>query len=82
MLRFEPELMAHLIAPRPVLIVHGIENKLYGTTEASGLARAIGSSAELTWLDGAGHTEFMHDDDPIFGRMMNSLVRFFAEHLG
>lgn len=81
MLRFEPELMAHLIAPRPVLIVHGTENMLYGPAEASGLARAIGSSAELTWLDGAGHTEFMHDDDPVFGRLTNSLIRFFAEHL-
>lgn len=81
LLRFEPELLAGRVAPRPVLIVHGTENDLYAPAEASALAEAIGSSARLEWLQGTGHTEFMRDDDPTFQRMMGMLVEFFAEHV-
>lgn len=81
MFQFKPELMAHLIAPRPVLVVHGTENELYPPEEATHLAEAIGDSARLEWLDGAGHTEFMHDDHPTFKHLLSLLLRFFAQHL-
>lgn len=81
MLRFRPELMAHLIAPRPVVVIHGTENELYRPTEATQLVDAIGPSARLEWLEGAGHTEFMHDDHPVFQHMLSLLVEFFGKHL-
>lgn len=81
LLRFEPELMAHLLAPRPVLVVHGTENDLYAASEAEHVAAAVGPSAELVWLDGSGHTEFMRDEDPVFQRMMTLLIEFFGKQL-
>src|SRR5262249_60645968 len=37
LLRFSPERVAHQIAPRPLLIVHGADNHLYKPVEAQSL---------------------------------------------
>jgi len=50
----------------PLLIAHGDQNRLHPASEAESLYRAYGGPKELFWIGGAGHTEFMHDDDPKF----------------
>lgn len=63
LLRWDVE--AHAATMRiPILIFHGDRNALHPVGEAESLHRVYGGPKELNWIDDAGHTEFMHDDDP------------------
>jgi len=65
----------------PLLVAHGDRNMLHPTVEAESLMQAYAGPKELFWIEGAGHTEFMHDDDPKFlalaGRIEAWLSKLF-----
>jgi alpha-beta hydrolase superfamily lysophospholipase len=82
LLRFRPVEVVHHIAPRPLLVVHGAENRLHLAEEAQDLFDAAGEPRRLELLDGRGHTEWMFDDHPEFVRVMDLVDGFLAEALG
>lgn len=57
--RFRPMAAARRFAPRPMLVMHGEDDRHVPTSDARQLAQAHGS-AELSLLDGAGH-RLRHD---------------------
>jgi len=65
LLRWSPEAYAGEMSI-PLLIAHGDRNLLHPLAEAESLHRAYAGPKELFLLEGAGHTEFMHDEDPRF----------------
>lgn len=75
LLRFDPEAYAPRMTT-PLLIAHGTENRLHPPDEAESLFRAYAGPKELFWLHGAGHTEFMHDNDPRFRALGAELARW------
>jgi pimeloyl-ACP methyl ester carboxylesterase len=79
--RFRPERVVERIAPRPLLLVHGADNRLHPPAEAEELFRRAEEPKELVVLEGAGHTEWMHDDHPIFERLVAVLRAFFVRAL-
>lgn len=81
LLRFQPERHADRIAPRPLLLVHGDANRLHRPEEAHALYERAGEPRRLELLEGAGHTEWMHDDHPTFQRLAGLLADFLLEHL-
>jgi alpha-beta hydrolase superfamily lysophospholipase len=81
LLRFRPEEAAHRIAPRPLLVVHGSENRLHRPEEARSLYEHAREPKRLVLLEGAGHTEWMFDEHPTFTRLARMLHEFFAESL-
>lgn len=80
LLRFRPEDLADRIPPRPFVIMHGTANDLYAFTESERLAAAAGRPDALVRLEGAGHTEWMHDDHPLFRAVAERLTTFFSDH--
>lgn len=50
----------------PLLLAHADQNLLHPPSEAESLYGVYGGPKALFWIEGAGHTEFMHDDDPKF----------------
>lgn len=78
LLRFRPEQVAHRIAPRPLLVVHGEENRLHHPDEARSLYAHAAEPKRLVLLEGAGHTEWMFDEHPTFVRLVQTLDEFFA----
>lgn len=78
LLRFRPEAFVDRIAPRPLLLVHGAENKLHFPAESEELHRRAGEPRELVLLEGKGHTEWMLDGDPTFIHVA-ALVRTFLD---
>lgn len=75
LLRWNPE--AHGPSMRtPLLIAHGTRNALHPPTEAEALFSAYGGPKELYWIEGAGHTEWMFDDDPHFLGLGSRIVRW------
>jgi uncharacterized protein len=79
LLRFRPEEDVAQIAPRPLLLVHGADNRLNPASESIELHRRAGEPRELVLLDGVGHTEWMYDGNPTFTRLI-ATVRGFLEH--
>jgi fermentation-respiration switch protein FrsA (DUF1100 family) len=81
LLRFRPEDAVHRLAPRPLLLVHGADNRLHSPDEARELHRRAGEPKELVLLEGVGHTEWMADDDEAFLRLGTLVRKFLQESL-
>lgn len=80
LLRWYPE--AHAPQMRtPLLIAHGARNALHPATEAEALFSAYGGPKELYWIENAGHTEWMFDDNPHFQELGARLVRWLQRLL-
>jgi alpha-beta hydrolase superfamily lysophospholipase len=77
LLRFSPQRMVRRLNGRPLLIVHGAQNKLYRTEEAQSLYDEAAEPRQLVFLEGAGHTEWMFDDHPTFKKLIGLLDGFF-----
>lgn len=82
LLRFRPELVVDRIAPRPLLLIHGEENRLYPPEESKALHRRAGTEAELVLLEGRGHTEWMVSEHPTFRTVADRLATFLGDALG
>lgn len=78
LLRFRPEAYAPQMK-LPLLIAHGDRNELHPVSEARSLAQSYGGPVELFWLEGAGHTEFMHDDNPLFQRLAARISEWLSQ---
>ncbi|MHB8504183.1 MAG: alpha/beta hydrolase [Acidimicrobiales bacterium] len=78
LLRFRPQREAARIAPRPLLVVHAADNRLYRLEEAEAIATHAGEGARLEVIEGAGHTEWMYDEHPTYRRLAGILAEFFA----
>jgi pimeloyl-ACP methyl ester carboxylesterase len=82
LLRFSVEHLVGRIAPRPLFIAHGTENDLYSLSEARRLYQLAGEPRELHLLDGAGHSEWMHDDHETFRHLIGLITDFLRRSLG
>lgn len=79
LLRFRPERVADRIAPRPLLLVHAADNRLYPPSESEELFRRAQEPKQLVLLEGSGHTEWMFDDHPTFQRLVSILGSFLGD---
>jgi hypothetical protein len=60
----------------PILIAHGDNNRMHPPIEAESLYNKYPGPKQLFWLRGAGHTEFMDDDNPTFKRLAGAVAGF------
>jgi uncharacterized protein len=81
LLRFHPDRLAARISPRPVLLVHGADNGLYGVEEARAIYEQARDPKQIVVIEGAGHTEWMFDDHPTYQRLVGLLQAFFESAL-
>jgi uncharacterized protein len=81
LLRFWPEAVVERISPRPLLLLHGAENRLHPPEEAHYLYSRAREPKKLVLLAEAGHTEWMRDEHPIFQRAMSIIGEFLDEAL-
>lgn len=78
LLRFEPVDVAHQLAGRPLLIVHGEDNQLHKLEEALDMFEHAVDPKQIDVLPGAGHTEWMLDDNPTFKQVIDRVDAFFT----
>jgi alpha-beta hydrolase superfamily lysophospholipase len=81
LLRFSVEHFVGRIAPRPLFLAHGAENDLYSPEEARRLYRLAGEPRELHLLEGAGHSEWMHDGNRTFQQLIGLVTDFLERSL-
>jgi pimeloyl-ACP methyl ester carboxylesterase len=82
LLRFSVEHLVGRIAPRPLFLAHGAANDLYSPEEAQRLYGLAGEPRELHLLDGAGHSEWMHDGHQTFQQLIGLITDFLQRSLG
>jgi hypothetical protein len=76
LLRFAADANLEDFGRVPLLIAHGEKNRMHPPTEAESLYRNYPGPKEIFWLWGAGHTEFMDDDNPTFKRLAGAVAGF------
>jgi alpha-beta hydrolase superfamily lysophospholipase len=81
LLRWNPQAYASKMRI-PLLLAHGTENRLHPPAEAESLYAAYGGPKSLYFIEGAGHTEFMHDEDPRFQALAERIADWLDERLG
>ena len=81
LLRFSVEHLVPRISPRPLFIAHGASNDLYSAAEAERLYELAGEPRELHLLEGAGHSEWMHDGHRTLQRLIDLITDFLARAL-
>lgn len=81
LLRFRPDVLAGRLAPRPLLVVHGAENRLYLSEEADRIYAAAAEPKQRVLLEGAGHTEWMFDEHPTYLRVARLVQDFLDREL-
>lgn len=79
--RFRPADVVERIAPRPLLLVHGKENKLHSVDESHDLYAHAREPKRLVVLEGSGHTDWMFDDHPTFKRVTELTHQFIWDAL-
>lgn len=79
LLRFAPESHLEDLSRVPVFIAHGERNFLHPPTEAEMLFNAYPGPKELFWLWGAGHTEWMDDQNPIFRKLITAIDAWYID---
>jgi len=78
LLDFAPERRLAHLAEVPLLIAHGDKNTLHPLEEARALHEVYPGPKQLFWLEGAGHTDFMADDNPLYQQLAARIVDWLA----
>jgi uncharacterized protein len=78
---FRPEAEAHLIAPRPLLVVHGEDDDYYPVDEAYSLYAKAREPKTLRIIKGAGHIEWIETTHPLHRPNVTATANWFASHL-
>ena len=79
--RFRPAHVVERIAPRPLLLVHGQDNRLHSVDESHDLYAHAREPKRLVLLEGSGHTDWMFDDHPVFRHVIQLTHTFMDEAL-
>lgn len=79
--RFRPAAVVERIAPRPLLLVHGQDNRLHSVDESHDLYARAGEPKRLVLLEGSGHTDWMFDDHPVFRHVIGLTHAFINDAL-
>ena len=78
LLSFDAEAGVESLAHIPTLVAHGADNALHPVLEAQSIFDRLSGDKELFLLEGAGHTEWMLDDNPLFIKFSNTIEEWIA----
>ncbi len=79
---FKPEVEAHLIAPRPLLVVHAEDDDYYPVDEAYSLFAKAAEPKNLVIIKNAGHLDWIETKHPLHRPNVTATATWFAERLG
>ncbi|MBI3456934.1 MAG: alpha/beta fold hydrolase [Candidatus Rokubacteria bacterium] len=78
---FRPEALVDRIAPRPVLFIHGADDRLVPADESRSLFARAGQPRRLEIVPGMGHFDWVMPSHPGFRRVTELVVGFLQEFL-
>jgi uncharacterized protein len=71
---------AHLVAPRPLLVIHGTTDVLLPPRYAQEVYDRAGEPKQLHWVETSNHVE-LYDQAPFVPQAIDTLRDWLAEHL-
>ncbi len=71
---------AHLVAPRPLLVIHGTTDVLLPPRYAQEVYDRAGEPKQLRWIETSNHVE-LYDQAPFVPEAIATLVEWLGEHL-
>ena len=71
---------AHLVAPRPLLVIHGTTDVLLPPRYAQEVYDRAGEPKQLYWIETSNHVE-LYDQAPFVPEALATLVEWLAVHL-
>ena len=81
LMEFRPEVYVEFIAPRPVLFIHGEDDRQVTADESRCMfERAVGPS-ELHVVPGMGHFDWVMSGSPGFSRVTGLVLDFLRQHM-
>ena len=79
LLGYVPGLLAEAIAPRPVLLIHGENDRLVPPSESEALVAAIGDSARLVSVPEMAHFDGARPGDERYERVLETIDAWLSE---
>lgn len=77
LLNWKPEALAPCMTA-PLWLAHGLQNELHAPVESKSLYGLYKGEKHHHCIEGAGHTEWMFDDNPIFRRLAAALGQWLS----
>jgi pimeloyl-ACP methyl ester carboxylesterase len=81
LIEFCPEDQVELIAPRPVLFIHGAADRQVAADESVSMFTRADEPRQLEIVPGMGHFDWVLAQSPGFARVMDLTLGFLQEHL-
>ena len=81
LIEFRPEEQVPRLAPRPLLLIHGIADRLVPPDESRSMFDQAGSPRQLQLLPGIGHFDWVMAGSSGFKEVTGRVVRFLTEVL-
>jgi hypothetical protein len=79
LLEHRPEMVVEQLSPRPVLFIHGDNDRLVSVDESRSLYAWAGEPRRLEIVPGMGHFDWVMPTMPGFSRVANLVVEFLQE---
>jgi fermentation-respiration switch protein FrsA (DUF1100 family) len=81
LLEYSPESHVGLLAPRPLLLIHGDADRQVAADESHSLYDLADEPRHLEIVPGMGHFDWVMADSDGFSRVMNLTLTFLQEYL-
>ncbi|MBO0779755.1 MAG: alpha/beta hydrolase [Ktedonobacteraceae bacterium] len=78
---FRPEQVVHCISPRPLLIVHGVQNALHPIDEARSLYALAKEPKDLIEVSGGHHLDWIQPESHLYTTVIPQIIHWFQQHL-
>jgi uncharacterized protein len=78
---FHPEFAVDRISPRPLLIVHGVQNGLHPIDEARSLYAYAREPKELIEIPEGHHLDWIEPGHPLYLSTIPRIIAWFGQHL-
>lgn len=80
-IEFQPESLVHRIAPRPLLFIHGANDKLVSAEETRSMFARAGEPRQMEIVSHIGHFDWVMADSAGFQQVTDLVVSFLQKHL-
>ncbi|MCM8745944.1 alpha/beta fold hydrolase [Thermomicrobium sp. CFH 73360] len=81
LLEYAPEREIAEIAPRPVLLIHGVQDVLVAPDESRAAYARAGDPKRLTLVEGMGHFNWLNPQHAVFCRVINEVTGWLRQWL-
>jgi fermentation-respiration switch protein FrsA (DUF1100 family) len=81
LIEYKPEALVERLAPRPLLLIHGVNDRLTPVDESQSLFQRAGEPRRLEVIPTMDHFNWVLPHNPGFSQVTHKVVNFLQEFL-